>query len=557
MDGEHEWDAEQLALSPSEMTKDEWLQLGPPTPTPAQPVRPPLPHAYTWAASGQPAHPFFSTHAHGAMLDALAPAPFGLAHHAHLAYPVPPPPPGRHRSVSSTASAESASSTLGDLSEYEYASDDAFGLSHASTDALDQAYAQYQAQAPFSAPQFAALSIDPKLFRPRERDQAHASRDGDAEGDDALVTARPKVGMLQMPDFAKSQGGAVGGGKKKVSHARKQNANHIPRPRNAFILFRKHVVDQKLIPASVEMRHQNVSIITAKMWREAPAEQKAHFNELARVEKEEHMRKYPGYRYQPVYRRTNVIRRRVRKDAAEEEKCRSVAELLLQGKSGDKLEEEIHERTAPNAPARKKAAARRGSAIELSKGALRALRAQAKAHAARESSTDWSDTASAVSHAHAHAGRGHSRRPSLLSRDASAEPAETWAPYAAPAWHAPTPVFTFPVAPEPQYGYAQPLALESSAFTSFDAEFAAALDAPTQATGGMNDVPYDIVFGAWNAGLEPSPTGLPRPPRSARWDGEGAHMSAPGDVPLDALAFDEGLFSFEHALAQADEVAGW
>ncbi len=51
------------------------------------------------------------------------------------------------------------------------------------------------------------------------------------------------------------------------------------------------MVDAKLIPASVEMRHQNVSIITAKMWSEALVEQKKHFKELARIEKEEHMKK--------------------------------------------------------------------------------------------------------------------------------------------------------------------------------------------------------------------------------------------------------------------------
>lgn len=44
-----------------------------------------------------------------------------------------------------------------------------------------------------------------------------------------------------------------------------------------------------------------------------------------------------------MYRRTNVVRRRVRKDAAEEEKCKSVAQLLMQGKSGEELAEEIKE----------------------------------------------------------------------------------------------------------------------------------------------------------------------------------------------------------------------
>lgn len=58
------------------------------------------------------------------------------------------------------------------------------------------------------------------------------------------------------------------------------------------------------------------------------------------------MKKYPGYRYQPVYRRTNVVRRRVRKDEAEEEKCKNVAELLMKGKSGQELEQEIKEKVA-------------------------------------------------------------------------------------------------------------------------------------------------------------------------------------------------------------------
>ena len=59
--------------------------------------------------------------------------------------------------------------------------------------------------------------------------------------------------------------------------------------------------------------------------------------------------RYPGYRYQPVYRRTNVVRRRVRKDAAEEEKCKSVAQLLMQGKTGEELAEEIKENGTKNA----------------------------------------------------------------------------------------------------------------------------------------------------------------------------------------------------------------
>ena len=70
---------------------------------------------------------------------------------------------------------------------------------------------------------------------------------------------------------------------------------------------------------------------------------------LARRLSKDANRRYPGYRYQPVYRRTNVVRRRVRKDAAEEEKCKSVAQLLMQGKTGEELAEEIKETGTQNA----------------------------------------------------------------------------------------------------------------------------------------------------------------------------------------------------------------
>ena len=51
--------------------------------------------------------------------------------------------------------------------------------------------------------------------------------------------------------------------------------------------------------------------------------------------------RHPGYRYQPVFRRTDIIRRRVRKDVAEDEKVEAVAEALIKGKAKGELEKEI------------------------------------------------------------------------------------------------------------------------------------------------------------------------------------------------------------------------
>ncbi|KAJ9099991.1 hypothetical protein QFC19_005808 [Naganishia cerealis] len=208
--------------------------------------------------------------------------------------------------------------------------------------------------------------------------------------------------------------------KKKKSHARKQPVGHIPRPRNAFILFRKHITvitgtyrqiclegeltfgsqDNDLIPKSVEVKHQNISIVASKMWAEAPPAVKAQFTEAARKEKAEHARLYPDYRYQPAYRRTDIIRRRVRKDPLEDDKCEAVASLLIQGKAGNALETEVKEKIAektgqPMSPTQIKLVVKKGrrkrkdAPGELSKGAIRAQKAAERARAMRE---HWMDT---------------------------------------------------------------------------------------------------------------------------------------------------------------------
>lgn len=83
----------------------------------------------------------------------------------------------------------------------------------------------------------------------------------------------------------------------KKSHARKQPIGHIPRPRNAFILFRCDLVRQGKIPGSIEQDPNNISRIAGSIWRGMTEEQKAPWVEMARREKEEHGMKYPPYRF--------------------------------------------------------------------------------------------------------------------------------------------------------------------------------------------------------------------------------------------------------------------
>jgi hypothetical protein len=84
------------------------------------------------------------------------------------------------------------------------------------------------------------------------------------------------------------------------SHARKQPDGHIPRPRNAFILFRCDFVAQKKIPASVEPDHRNISRIVGRIWKAMSDEDRRPWIEEAKREREKHKRLYPQYRYSPA-----------------------------------------------------------------------------------------------------------------------------------------------------------------------------------------------------------------------------------------------------------------
>ncbi|KAG0706989.1 hypothetical protein DFH29DRAFT_872018 [Suillus ampliporus] len=86
----------------------------------------------------------------------------------------------------------------------------------------------------------------------------------------------------------------------RTSHARRQPSGHIPRPRNAFILFRCDFVQQKKIPGNVERDHRNLSRIAGKIWRGMKKEQQKPWIDLALQEKERHAKMYPGYKYMPV-----------------------------------------------------------------------------------------------------------------------------------------------------------------------------------------------------------------------------------------------------------------
>ncbi|KAI5121782.1 hypothetical protein M0805_009593 [Coniferiporia weirii] len=82
---------------------------------------------------------------------------------------------------------------------------------------------------------------------------------------------------------------------------RKDSAEHIPRPPNAFMLFRQNFVHQRHVPGSIETNHNSLSKIVGNCWKALPAADKKVWEELAEKKKEEHKKLYPGYRFQPKH----------------------------------------------------------------------------------------------------------------------------------------------------------------------------------------------------------------------------------------------------------------
>lgn len=129
----------------------------------------------------------------------------------------------------------------------------------------------------------------------------------------------------------------------------KSGAKRIPRPRNAFMIYRSTVWAQQKIPMGIERDHRHISRIIGHCWNSLPEEEKGIWRAKAQEEKQEHLRKYPGYRYSPITRTDKPIKRNVNRNGEKDkQRCKKVAELLLSGAEGPALESAVKELDAGN-----------------------------------------------------------------------------------------------------------------------------------------------------------------------------------------------------------------
>lgn len=145
-------------------------------------------------------------------------------------------------------------------------------------------------------------------------------------------------------------------GLERTSHAKKRDAGYIPRPPNAFILFRSSFIRAQHVTEKIEGNRSTLSKIIGKYWKALPREEREVWEEKAVRAQAEHRRKYPDWRFKPGANALAKVKdgprkrnnRKGRGEAEEEERsrekrCAKIADLLAEGKTGADLEAAIRE----------------------------------------------------------------------------------------------------------------------------------------------------------------------------------------------------------------------
>ncbi|KAG6872528.1 hypothetical protein C0995_009102 [Termitomyces sp. Mi166 len=126
--------------------------------------------------------------------------------------------------------------------------------------------------------------------------------------------------------------------RRRVPPGKRRSMGYIPRPPNAFMLFRADFVRQKHVPGTIETNHGSLSKIIGNCWRALPLEEKKVWEVKAKHAKAEHKARYPDYRFRPVHNKNKDKKKDKTVTTPEDERrCEEVAQLLLEGKKGDEL----------------------------------------------------------------------------------------------------------------------------------------------------------------------------------------------------------------------------
>ncbi|KAI9511051.1 hypothetical protein F5148DRAFT_437141 [Russula earlei] len=137
-----------------------------------------------------------------------------------------------------------------------------------------------------------------------------------------------------------------GVGPKRPGHGKKKADDHIPRPPNAFILFRSSFIKCRHVSTEVETNHSTLSKIIGLTWQNMPHEERQIWHSKAKIAQAEHKRKFPDYAFRPshVKAKGTTEKRKVREVGPKDMKrCAKIAQLLVEGKKGADLRAAVEE----------------------------------------------------------------------------------------------------------------------------------------------------------------------------------------------------------------------
>ncbi|KIP07231.1 hypothetical protein PHLGIDRAFT_89850, partial [Phlebiopsis gigantea 11061_1 CR5-6] len=157
----------------------------------------------------------------------------------------------------------------------------------------------------------------------------------ETEGDDLAAEVPPPSDAL----FPPAETPAPAPPRRRAPPGKRRSQGYIPRPPNAFMLFRANFVRQKHVPGSIETNHGSLSKIIGNCWKALPEQEKKIWESRAKKAKAEHKEMYPHYRFKPVHNKNKNKDKKSKApvDEPDERRCEEVAQLLLEGKKGDEL----------------------------------------------------------------------------------------------------------------------------------------------------------------------------------------------------------------------------
>ncbi|KAF8990773.1 hypothetical protein BDQ17DRAFT_1371560 [Cyathus striatus] len=135
---------------------------------------------------------------------------------------------------------------------------------------------------------------------------------------------------------------------RKQPHTKKKPENHIPRPPNAFILFRSSFIKSQAVSTEVETNHSTLSKIIGLTWQNLPDSERKVWHTKAKEALEEHRKKFPKYAFRPTQTKakggSGAEKRKVREvEPKDPTRCAKIAQLLVEGKKGHELDIAIQE----------------------------------------------------------------------------------------------------------------------------------------------------------------------------------------------------------------------